>query len=88
METHKYILGIYGLTWDKIAGVDGYEVYRAKNNGSYELHKTTGNIVSLKLEALGFKKGQKYSYKVRAFVKNGKQKVYGKFSKVVTITTK
>jgi lactocepin len=79
------ILKLCGVTWKQVTKADGYEVYRAKDGGEFELVKTTGNVLSIKVDWLG--KG-KYQYKVRAFVKDGGKKYFGEFSDIKTTTVK
>ncbi|SFQ45777.1 PA domain-containing protein [Lachnospiraceae bacterium XBB1006] len=79
------ILRLCTITWKQVSKADGYEVYRADNNGEFELIKTTGKILSIKADLLG--KGT-YKYKVRAFVKDGGKKYFGEFSDVKSVTVK
>lgn len=66
------------LKWKK-QNAAGYQVFVSKTkNGKYKLAKTvTKNRASLKLKC-----GNTRFYKVRAFNKKGKKKLYGRFSKV------
>ncbi len=65
------------LTWKKVAGANGYQIYRATSkNGKYTKIKTitSGNTVSFTNKKLTV--GKTYYYKIRAYVKvDGKQKV-------------
>lgn len=77
------------LTWTKVAGASGYQIYRStKKTGSYKLVKTIGKqgIVSWKNSKL--KKKKTYWYKVRAYRVVSGKKVYGSFSTVKYKKTK
>ena len=73
------------LTWTKVNGAKGYQVYRsATKNGTYKKITTTSKLsfTNKKLTA-----NNKYYYKVRAYTKvNGKFK-YGTFSTIKAIKT-
>lgn len=67
------------LSWKKVKGATGYEVYRSVNGGAYKkLTDVKTTKYTAKLSA-----GTSYKYKVRAYtVVNGKR-VYGSWSKVI-----
>lgn len=68
------------LTWSKVNGASGYQVYRATSSkGTYSLVKTTPYISynNIKLTT-----GKTYHYKVRAYRTVGTKKVYGKYSSI------
>lgn len=67
------------LTFKKVKNVKGYAVYSKTGNGKYKKVGTTkkNSIVVKKI-----KKGKKYSFRVRAYIRNGKTYVYGKDSSV------
>ena len=66
------------VTWKKTAGVDGYQIYRyVKKKKKFE---KAGEVDAGQKEWLSPKVKKKQTYKVRAFRKKGKKKVYGKFS--------
>ena len=73
------------LTWNGIAGADGYQVYVKKPGKSkFKLAGTKSN----KVKSITYKKlakGKTYSYKVRAYKKMGGAKVYSDYSKVVKV---
>lgn len=74
------------LSWTKVSGATGYEVYRATSkNGTYTKVATvkTRSYTNKKL-----KSGKTYYYKVRAYKKKGNTTVYGALSKAVTVKTK
>ena len=76
------------LTWKKVKGISGYEVYRAiKKNGKYKKVKT----LSSKKTSYTDKKVEskkKYYYKIRTYKKIKGKKVYSSFSKVKSIKVK
>lgn len=70
------------VSWKKIKGVKGYKVYTSdKKKGKY---KQAVNIKKAKKVKCSIKLGNKKScyIKVRAYKKNGKKTVYGKYSAV------
>lgn len=73
------------VTYNKIKGASGYEIYMKAPGGKYTLVKTT-NKASYTRKKLTTKK--KYKFKVRAYKKVGKTKVYGEYSKVKTVKAK
>lgn len=66
------------LTWKKVKGADGYQIYQYKaKNDQYE------KIASVDKRATSWKSGrtlQKHTYKIRAYKKKGKRKIYSEFS--------
>lgn len=77
------------ITWKKVSGASGYVVYRGtKKKGKYKAIKTLkkGSIKSYTNKKL--KKNKKYYYKVRAYKKVGKKKVYANYSKIVSVKIK
>ena len=77
------------LTWKKISGADGYEIYRRTgSSGSYTKIKTVTSGSTLTYKNTGLSIGKKYYYKVRAYDKQGSKTVRGKYSssKSVTVT--
>lgn len=71
------------LTWKKVSGVAGYEIqYSTKSNfkSVKKIRITNGKTVSKKIK--GLKKKRKYYVRIRAYKKNGKNKVYGSWVKI------
>ena len=69
------------LSWKKIPGANGYEVYRAASySGTYKKVKTltTNSFTNTKL-----KSKKTYYYKIRAYRNVKGQKVYSSYSKIV-----
>ncbi len=77
------------VTWNKVSGASGYEIYRATSSkGTYSLKKTVTSGSTLSYTNTGLTTGKKYYYKVRAYrLVNGK-KVYGNFSSIVSSSPK
>lgn len=74
------------ITWKKVVGASGYEVYRySAKKKKYCKIKTTGanSVKSTKLKA-----NTVYRYKVRAYVSQNDSKYYSAFSKTVKTRTK
>lgn len=66
------------ISWKKVSGAAGYQVYRATSqNGKYKKVRTTAKT-SWTNEKLTT--GKVYYYKVRAYKKSGSKTVYGSFS--------
>ena len=65
------------LTWKNIYSADGYEVYVKEGSGKWKKYKTA-NINMLYVNNL--KSDMQYIFKVRAYRKTGKKKIYGEFS--------
>lgn len=74
------------LKWSSQAGVSGYEIYIYDTDiEEFDLVKTvSGNAVTIE----GLDSGTKYKFKIRAYVKNGSKKYYGKYSDVYKASTK
>ena len=69
------------ITWKRVAGANGYKIYRAtKKKGKYRAVKTFKSGRTVKFTNKKLKKGKRYYYKVRAYRNIGKKKVYGKSS--------
>lgn len=66
------------LTWNGVYGADGYEVYMKAGKGGFKKcatsDTTTATISKLKTNTT-------YTFKVRAFEKDGKKTKYGSYSK-------
>lgn len=71
------------ITWKKVGGAQGYEIYRStKKNGKYAKVKTINNASTVKTANTKLKKGKTYFYKIKAFNTVDGQKVYTGFSAV------
>lgn len=73
-----------GLRWSKVAGAQGYMVYRKEAGGSYKRIATEKGISNLTFRDTSAKKGTKYTYKVKAYY----SKTYSAYSNTKTITDK
>ena len=80
------------VSWNKIAGADGYEIYRAVPGGSYTKVKTitayTVKLYGAKCTDTSGEAGKTYNYKVRAYRKVNGNKKYSYFSSVKKNTKK
>ena len=66
------------ISWKKVKGASGYEVYRStKKNGKYKKIKTIKKAGTVRFTDKKLKKGFAYYYKVRAYRKTAVAKVYG-----------
>ena len=73
------------LTWKKVSGASGYEVYmKTGAKGKYKRVKNlSANKLTYTITKLESKKS--YAFKVRAYRKVGNTKVYSSWSKVKTL---
>ena len=71
------------ISYDKV-NVTGYQIYRSTNKKKWTLIKTT-SINSYNNTKL--KNNKTYYYKVRAYKKVNKKKIYGTFSNIVSVKT-
>lgn len=73
--------GAVKLTWTKVPGANGYQIYRSTSkNGTYKLVKTVTSGSTVSYTNTGLKKGKTYYYKVRGYVKYNTTKYVGTFS--------
>lgn len=71
------------LKWKKVRNADGYVVYRAdKKKGKYKKVKVLNGARKISFTNKKLKKKKMYYYKVCAYRKVGKKKVYGSYSAV------
>lgn len=74
------------LTWAKVSGATGYEIYRSnKKSGSYRKIKTVNKGTTTSYTNNKLSCGKTYYYKIRAYRTDGKVKYYSSYSKVSTI---
>ncbi len=73
-----------GLKWSKVAGAEGYIIYRKTGSGSYSRLKVEKGVSNLTYRDTTAEKGTKYYYKVKAY----KSKTYSAYSNTKTITDK
>jgi beta-galactosidase len=77
------------LSWKKISSAKGYVLERSlKKNKGFKAVKVLNKNSVVKFTDKKVKKGKTYYYRIRAFVKDGSKKVYGKYSKVVKVKVK
>ena len=77
------------ITWGKVKDVSGYVIYRStKKNGGYKAIKTIKTAGTTKYTDKNLTSRKNYYYKVRAYKKTGKVKVFAKDSKPVKVKIK
>ncbi|MCM1543910.1 MAG: fibronectin type III domain-containing protein [Ruminococcus sp.] len=77
------------LSWNKISGATGYEVYMAtKKDGKYGKIATIKKNATVKYTKKDLKKGTTYYFKVRAYKTFGGKNVYSAYSAVVSAKIK
>lgn len=74
--------GTVKLTWSKSKGATGYYLYRKSGNGKWKKIQTIDSNAVLYGYDDTVKKGQKYQYKVKAYVSDGKKTVTSKDSNI------
>lgn len=73
------------VTWKKVAGASGYEVYMRAGTGKYKRVKTLTSASKVSYTKSGLKKGVKYGFRIRAYKQVGSVKAYGSYSGTKTI---
>ncbi len=76
------------LSWNKVSGSSGYQVYRYDASSKKWKKVATLNYKTLSYTDQKLKSGTTQKYKVRAYRKNGSYAAYGAFSDVITASTK
>lgn len=77
------------VSWKKIKGVNGYEVYRSTSrSGKYKKVKTIKKSSTTSYTNKKLKSNKKYYYKVRAYKTVKGKKVYSSYSSVKSTKTK
>lgn len=69
------------LKWKKISDAAGYVVYMKTNSGKFKAVKTVKKAKKVKAVII-LKKGNKYSFKIRAYKLDEETNVYGAYSKI------
>ncbi len=74
------------VSWEKIHGAQGYQVYRmSKYSGGYDQIRFTKNNTFSNTQLTN---GRTYYYKVRSWRMDGGKRIYGAFSKVIKVLVK
>ena len=69
------------LKWKKISDAAGYVVYMKTNSGKFKAVKTVKKAKKVKA-VISLKKGNKYSFKIRAYKLDEETNAYGAYSKI------
>lgn len=72
------------ISWKKVKGAKGYQIYRKEKNSTWKKIATTKDLSFSDTDTTC---GTEYQYKIRAYRSYKGKKYYGKFSKIKTITT-
>lgn len=80
--------GSITIKWNYAKYASGYEIYRAKGNGSFSKIKTIKNGNTKAFTNSGLKSSTKYRYKIRSYKWVNGKKLYGSYSAVKSISTK
>ncbi|WP_099467088.1 lectin like domain-containing protein [Konateibacter massiliensis] len=74
------------LSWTKVDGASGYEIYMStKKSSGYTLKKTVKSAKTVTYTQKSLKKNTKYYFKIRAYKTVSGKKIYGGYSKIVTV---
>lgn len=77
------------ISWKKISGVTGYQIYRStRKNGTYKKVKTISKSSTVKYTNSKLKAKTRYYYKVRAYKKIGGKTYYSSYSSIKNTKTK
>lgn len=77
------------ISWKSINGVTGYQIYRATSkSGKYSKVATLSSKYEPVCTDKTVKKGKRYYYKVRAYVKKGSTYTYSNYSTVKSLVVK
>ena len=77
------------VTWNKITGANGYEIYRKTgSSGTYSRIKTVTSGSTLSYTNSSLTKGKTYYYKVRAYKNVNGKKLYSSYSSVKSVKCK
>jgi len=75
------------ISWKKVSGADGYEIYRATSSGgTYSLLQPIDSGAKVSFTHTGLTAGKTYYYKIRPYRMDGGIKVNGSFSAVLKAT--
>ncbi len=74
------------VSWNAVAGVTGYEVYRSTSEtGTFS---KCGTVTTTDRDCPGLTTGKTYYFKIRAYKEVNGEKIYGDFSEIVSVVTK
>ena len=77
------------LSWKKVSGASGYEVYMATSKkGKYKKVKTITSGKTVKYTKSSLKKKKTYYFKIRAYKKVSGKKIYSSYSSIKSIKIK
>ena len=66
-------------SWKKVSGASGYEIYMKTGKGKYKKIKSLGKTKTSYVKT-GLKRKTSYMFRIRAYKKSGKKKIYGSYS--------
>lgn len=77
------------ISWSKVSGASGYEIYYKKTSSAkYKKLKTVNSPNIRVCTVRGMKSGDRAYFRIRAFRKNGSKKVYSSLNPLKVITVK
>lgn len=75
------------LSWKRVTGASGYEIYRRESGKKWKRLKTIKKVGTVQLK-VSLKPGRTYYYRVRAYKTGSGKKIYGAYSKAQKIKCK
>lgn len=73
------------LTWKRVSGASGYEIFMKTGSGKYKKVKTVGKDSTLTFTKTGLSKKKSYSFRMRAYTRVDGDKIYGAYSNVKSV---
>ena len=89
IKVNSFNSGQATVTWNKIKGAKGYQIYiSTKKTSGFKKKDTLTKAAKVKSTVKKLESGRKYYFKVRAYKKVNGKKVYGAYSKTRSIEVK
>lgn len=90
VEVYSAKPGRVNLSWDKVNGADGYQIWMATEDSekAYAIAKVIDEGSTTSYTKSDLKSGTTYYFKVRAYTDDNGKKTYGDYSKVVSVEVK
>lgn len=76
------------VTWNTVAGADGYQIWMQEGSGEYKIVKTVENGSTKSYTKSSLTSGATYKFKVRAYTEAGGKKTFGAYSNEASVKVK
>lgn len=76
------------LHWNKLSGVDGYEILHCKKGSSWQAAIKISNNATLSYQFENLENGKEYQFKIRAYDTHFGKTYYSPYSNTITVKTK